>query len=88
MSIKHPYLIGSLSTRINAICKDQMTESRIFRAISRDIVKSNADDFMDYIANKDELYSQAHQQILKEMESLVEDEYREKLPDTGREEDE
>ena len=86
MSIKHPYLTGPLSTRINAICKDQKTESLIFRALSRDIVKEHTDDFMDYIANKDELYSQANQQILEEMNVLINGEFQEKLSDTDRDE--
>lgn len=84
MSIKHPYFNGSLSTRISAVCKDQETESRIFRAIPRNVVKDNLDDFMDYIANKDELYSEANKKVLQEMNTLIKDEHSEQPLDRDR----
>lgn len=85
MIIKHPYLHGALSTRINAMKKDQKTQSAIYRALPREFVKNNLDEFMHLIANQEELYSCANEQILGELDHLVDGEHKEKAGSNGEE---
>ena len=85
MKIKHPYFDGSLTSRIEAIGRSQGMEAKLFRSAPRELIRNNLDDFMEYVADKDELYSVASRKMLDEMNELVDEEYHQ-LPEPREDE--